>query len=86
MHPIKIKSVEEIKNKEVVQELKDLTEGQVILIFTDGTYTKIPEFYEGQLKDINNNEVLTLNPINTYWRPLWVGIRLFNTDYQTNSI
>lgn len=83
MRPIKITSIENIKNKEILKEVENLKIDQVIIIFADGTYTKIDNHFEGQLKDIITGEIMTLNPIDMNWRPMWIGLRLFNAELRT---
>lgn len=83
MQPVKIKEVGQIRNEEIIKELSCLEDNQVILIFSDGSFTTISDTYEGHLKDNKNGQVISHNPINMNWRPLWVGIRLFNGDMRT---
>ena len=82
MQPIKIKEVDQIKNPEIIKELDSLQDNQIILIFSDGSFSKVSTNYEGFLRDSNNN-IINSNPINMNWRPVWVGIRLFNGDIRT---
>lgn len=79
MHPIKITDVSKITNPELLETTKTLEDDQVILIFSNGTFTKISDRYEGVIKTMDS-KAISPNPINMNWRPVWVGIRLFNTD------
>lgn len=79
MQPIKITNVSQIKNPEILHTLESLQDDQVILIFSDGVFTKISDKYEGALKT-PDNKVITPNPIDMNWRPIWVGPRLFNSE------
>lgn len=82
MHPIKITDVNEIKNPQLLETTQTLEEGEVVLVFSNGTFTKISDRYEGVIKTMDD-KTISLNPINMNWRPIWVGIRLFNTDMRT---
>ena len=79
MQPIKITNVNQIKNPKILDTLESLEDDQVILIFSDGVFTKISDRYEGALKT-EDSKVINPNPIDMNWRPIWVGPRLFNSE------
>lgn len=79
MQPIKIKSMEEL-NDTLKREVELLSDDEIIVIFSDKTFTKVSKSFEGLLKNSITGEAISLNPINTNWKPIWVGLRLFNAE------
>lgn len=83
MNVTKITNINQIKNQEILNELHRMMDNEIILIFSDGSFTKIDDMLEGKILDIKSGEPVCLNPINMKWRPVWVGMRLYNADIRT---
>ena len=75
-----IKNIDEIRNSEALKIANELQENELLLIFGDGSCSKVSYDYHGLIFNSKTHEPMSRIPIDTHWRPIDVGVRLYNGE------
>ena len=75
-----ITNINDIRNEEVFETAKNMKSDEILLMFGDGTYSIVSSKYNGIIYDRKNDAPISRIPIDTNWRPINVGIRLYNGE------
>lgn len=75
-----IKSLNEIVDHNVLEIVRTIGHDEILLMFTNGTYSIIKSNYNGIIYNIKNNQSVSHIPIDTNWRPISIGIHLYNSE------
>lgn len=75
-----ITSLSEIKNIEVLKLATSMKDNEILLMFSDGSHSIISSNYNGIIYNNKTNEPISRIPIDTNWRPINIGIRLYNGE------
>ena len=78
-----IKDINEIRNSEALKLASGLQENELLLIFGDGSCSKVSYDYHGLIFNSKTHEPMSRIPIDTHWRPIEVGVRLYNGEVRT---
>lgn len=75
-----IKDVRKITNKKAIELAKNLKDNEILLILNDGNCAIVPKKYNGIIRDSQTNEPISRIPVDTNWRPVSIGLRLYNCE------
>lgn len=75
-----IRKLNEIVNPEVLEIAKGIDAEEILLMFSDGSYAVVNSNYSGIIYNTKDNQPISRIPIDTNWRPINVGIRLYNCE------
>lgn len=75
-----VKSLNEIKNVEVLKIAVNMRDDEILLMFGDGSHSIVSSNYNGIIYDNKTTKPVSRIPIDTNWRPINVGIRLYNGE------
>lgn len=75
-----IRKLDEIISSEVMEIAKNIDTEEILLMFSNGSYAVINSNYNGIIYNIKDKQPISRIPIDTNWRPINVGIRLYNYE------
>ena len=78
-----IRDINEIRNGEALKIANQLKDNELLLIFGDGSCSKVSYDYCGLVFNSKTNEPMSRIQIDTHWRPIEVGVRLYNGEVRT---